>query len=343
VAEAGLIELSRASASESLARRDRTGLLAGLFVVAAVAALALPAHRGLSLVALAVCVGCYALAARVRFEFGTVFAVPTEPVFVAMWFLLPPRILPLAVLGGLLLSELPDVVRRRVPLDRLGLLVGASWFSVGPTLVVFLFAAHAPRWASVPVYVGALLAQFAFDYTSSFLLVRPVLGVAPLAYLRSVVPGFAVDGLLAPLGVLVAFATYGAPLALLLVLPVLVMFSTFAKERQHRVDHALELSAAYRGTAMLLGDVIEADDEYTGHHSRDVVELVLEVSDRLGLDPRERQRAEFAALLHDVGKVKIPPAIINKPGALDDAEWELMRTHTILGEQMLVQIGGLLG
>jgi HD-GYP domain-containing protein (c-di-GMP phosphodiesterase class II) len=343
VAEAGLIELSRASASQSLARRDRTGLLAGLFVVAAVAALALPAHRGLSLVALVVCVGCYALAARVRFEFGTVFAVPTEPVFVAMWFLLPPRILPLAVLGGLLLSELPDVVRRRVPLDRLGLLVGASWFSVGPTLVVFLFAAHAPRWASVPVYVGALLAQFAFDYTSSFLLVRPVLGVAPLAYLRSVVPGFAVDGLLAPLGVLVAFATYGAPLALLLVLPVLVMFSTFAKERQHRVDHALELSAAYRGTAMLLGDVIEADDEYTGHHSRDVVELVLEVSDRLGLDPRERQRAEFAALLHDVGKVKIPPAIINKPGALDDAEWELMRTHTILGEQMLVQIGGLLG
>jgi HD-GYP domain-containing protein (c-di-GMP phosphodiesterase class II) len=94
---------------------------------------------------------------------------------------------------------------------------------------------------------------------------------------------------------------------------------------------------------MLLGDVIEADDEYTGHHSRDVVELVVAVADGLGLDPRERQRAEFAALLHDVGKVKIPPEIINKPGALDDDEWELMRTHTILGETMLVQIGGLLG
>jgi HD-GYP domain-containing protein (c-di-GMP phosphodiesterase class II) len=121
------------------------------------------------------------------------------------------------------------------------------------------------------------------------------------------------------------------------------MFATFAKERQHRIDNALELSAAYRGTAMLLGDVIEADDEYTGHHSRDVVELVVAVADRLGLDPRERQRAEFAALLHDVGKVKIPPEIINKPGALDDDEWELMRTHTILGETMLLQIGGLLG
>jgi hypothetical protein len=94
---------------------------------------------------------------------------------------------------------------------------------------------------------------------------------------------------------------------------------------------------------MLLGDVIEADDEYTGSHSRDVVDLVVSVADRLELDARDRQRAEFAALLHDVGKVKIPAEIINKPGALDDAEWELMKTHTILGEQMLERIGGLLG
>jgi putative nucleotidyltransferase with HDIG domain len=94
---------------------------------------------------------------------------------------------------------------------------------------------------------------------------------------------------------------------------------------------------------MLLGDVIEADHEYTGNHSREVVELVLAVADRLGLDRRARQRAEFAALLHDVGKVKVPAAIIDKPGPLDDTEWAVMRTHTILGEQMLEQIGGLLG
>jgi HD-GYP domain-containing protein (c-di-GMP phosphodiesterase class II) len=48
-----------------------------------------------------------------------------------------------------------------------------------------------------------------------------------------------------------------------------------------RIDHALELSHAYRGTAFLLGDVVEADDEYTGNHSRDVVSLVLAVGDRL--------------------------------------------------------------
>src|SRR3954447_8433689 len=94
---------------------------------------------------------------------------------------------------------------------------------------------------------------------------------------------------------------------------------------------------------MLLGDVIEADDAYTGSHSRDVVDLVLAVADNLGLDPAERRRAEFAALLHDVGKVKVPAEIINKPGPLDDAEWEIMKTHTVLGEEMLDQIGGLAG
>jgi HD-GYP domain-containing protein (c-di-GMP phosphodiesterase class II) len=127
------------------------------------------------------------------------------------------------------------------------------------------------------------------------------------------------------------------------VLPVLALFSTFARERQRRIDNALELSSAYRGTAMLLGDVIEADDEYTGTHSRDVVDLVVAVADTLGLAARDRRRAEFAALLHDIGKVKIPAEIIHKPGPLDDDEWELMKTHTLIGEAMLGQIGGLLG
>ena len=339
----GLIELSRAGASEPLARRDRTGLVALAFGVVALAALALPAHRGLSWWALGVCVLCYTLATRVRFEFGGVFAVPTEPVFIAMWFLLPPRMLPLVVCSCLLLGELPAVVRRRTPVDHLALYVGSSWFAVGPAIVLFLWGTHAPRWSSVPVYVGALAMQFLFDYVSSFLPTRSVTRITPLAHLRATLPAFSVYTLLAPLGLLVAFVAYGRPWALLLVLPVLALFSTFARERQHRIDNALELSTAYRGTAMLLGDVIEADDEYTGTHSRDVVDLVVSVADKLGLEPRERQRAEFAALLHDVGKVKIPAEIINKAGPLDDAEWELMKTHTIVGEQLLERIGGLLG
>jgi HD-GYP domain-containing protein (c-di-GMP phosphodiesterase class II) len=195
----------------------------------------------------------------------------------------------------------------------------------------------------VPVYIAALGAQFLFDYVSQFLLVRPVLGISAAAQLRSVWRAFAVDAMLAPLGLLCAFSSYGRPWALLLVLPVLWLFKTFAREREQRYDKVFELSSAYRGTAMLLGDVIEADDEYTGSHSRDVVGLVRAVADRLGLDSDSHRRAEFAALLHDVGKVKIPAEIINKAGPLDEREWELMKTHTVIGEAMLGRIGGLLG
>ena len=94
---------------------------------------------------------------------------------------------------------------------------------------------------------------------------------------------------------------------------------------------------------MLLGDVVEADDAYTGSHSRDVVSLVIDVADRLGLDASERRDAEFAALLHDIGKIKVPGEIINKPGKLTDEEWEIMKTHTVEGERLLSQVGGILG
>jgi HD-GYP domain-containing protein (c-di-GMP phosphodiesterase class II) len=227
-------------------------------------------------------------------------------------------------------------------LGRLALVIVGSWHAVGPALVLFA-ATREPAWRDAPLYVAALAAQLLLDFAAAYLVSRPVLRMTLVEQLKSVAPAYAVDVLLAPLGLLVAFPAVREAWSLLLLLPVLLLFSTFARERQHRIDNALELSTAYRGTAMLLGDVIEADDAYTGSHSRDVVDLVVAVADHLGLDPRERKRAEFAALLHDVGKVKIPAAIINKDGPLDDAEWEVMKTHTILGEELLERIGGLLG
>jgi HD-GYP domain-containing protein (c-di-GMP phosphodiesterase class II) len=56
-----------------------------------------------------------------------------------------------------------------------------------------------------------------------------------------------------------------------------------------------------------------------------------------------QRMAEFTALLHDVGKLRIPTEVINKPGPLDDEERALMNTHTILGQEMLERAGGLLG
>jgi putative nucleotidyltransferase with HDIG domain len=102
----------------------------------------------------------------------------------------------------------------------------------------------------------------------------------------------------------------------------------------------LELNNAYRGTALVLGDVVEADDGYTGEHCKSVVELALAVGRRMGLDAERRRNLEFGALLHDVGKIAIPNDIINKPGKLDDEEWSIIQTHTIEGQKMLDRVGG---
>jgi putative nucleotidyltransferase with HDIG domain len=102
----------------------------------------------------------------------------------------------------------------------------------------------------------------------------------------------------------------------------------------------LELSSAYRGTALVLGDVIEADDGYTGEHCKSVVALTLELAEHLGLSAERQRNLEFAALLHDVGKIAIPKEIINKPGKLDPHEWTIVKTHTLEGQKMLDRVGG---
>ena len=67
--------------------------------------------------------------------------------------------------------------------------------------------------------------------------------------------------------------------------------------------------------------------------------LAAAFSSALGLCPADRHRLAKAALLHDVGKTKIPPAILNKPGKLDEAELKVMRTHPAHGHAMLAGRG----
>jgi HD-GYP domain-containing protein (c-di-GMP phosphodiesterase class II) len=151
-----------------------------------------------------------------------------------------------------------------------------------------------------------------------------------------------IDAVLFPVGLLAAMGASNAPLAALLVLPLVALFVVFARERDARIRQAAELSRAYRGTALVLRDVIEEDDEYTGRHTEGVVELAVEVADALAVDEETRRTTELGALLHDVGKIAVPNEIVNKPGPLSEAEWRLMRTHTIAGQRMLERVGGFL-
>jgi HD-GYP domain-containing protein (c-di-GMP phosphodiesterase class II) len=341
-----LIEQSRELAVSPLGDRDRLAslLLGGAFLAAALAlALLVGSSRSVEGWTLVLFVCSYALASRIDFEIGTGSAVPTQLVLVPMLVLLPVTYVPLCVLGGLLLGGLPDYVRGRVPVDRSLLRFVNSWHAVGPALVLILAGEPEPTARNTPIYALALGAQFVFDFASTALRDRLGLGVSPFSLLRFMVWIWAVDSALTPTAMLAALGSQRDTYLVLFSLPLIGLLAYFARERRSRIDHALELSHAYRGTALLLGDVVEADDAYTGLHSRDVVSLVLDVCDHLDLNARERRDAEFAALLHDVGKIRIPTEIINKPGKLTDEEFEVIKTHTVEGEKLLSQVGGLLG
>ena len=341
-----LIEQSRELSSSHL--RGRDGLaslaLAAGFAAAAVALVVFAgSSRDLPPWALGVVIVSYAIASRIDFEIGTGSAVPTQLVLIPMLALLPVKYVPLCVLVGLLLGGIPEYVRGQVPIDRSLLRFVNSWHAVGPALVLIAAGEPQPTPSHLPVWAAALAAQFAFDFGSTALRDSLGLGVAPLSLVRFMVWIWTVDLALTPVAILAALGCRDQPWLIAFTLPLIALLAYFARERQVRIDHALELSTAYRGTALLLGDVVEADDAYTGLHSRDVVDLVTGVCDRLRVTGADRRDAEFAALLHDVGKIKIPGEIINKPGKLTDEEFELIKTHTVEGEKLLAQIGGILG
>ena len=319
------------------------GAFAVAFMIAAVAlALLVPAERQLDPMLAAALVATYALVGRAQFVLGAGFAVPTQVVLVPMLLLLPTPTVPLLVALALVLTTFMDALRGRASSERAVSSVADAWFALAPAIVLVLGDAQTPEWGDWPVYVLAFAAQIALDSAITAARVWACLGESPRAILGELRASHRVDCLLAPVGLLAAFAAAEQPYAVLLVVPLAGLFTIFAGERAARVEQAIELSGAYRGTALLLGDVIEADDAYTGQHTQDVVELTVAVADRLGVDDDTRRAAEFGALLHDVGKVAIPNEIINKPGPLDDDEWTIMKTHTIEGQRMLERVGGML-
>ena len=289
-------------------------------------------------------VAAYALVARAEFPAGAGFAVPTQIVLVPMLLLLPTPSVPLLVALALILDDAGRRVARPVSRDRALLSVADAWFALAPAVVLILGDAQTPDWSDWPVYVAALLAS-SRSTACVFVGARVDLpGRAPArGALGELFMAHRVDAAALRRS---ACSPRSAPptsrTPCCSSLPLVGLFTIFAGERTARVEQAIELSGAYRGTALLLGDVIEADDAYTGQHTQDVVELTVAVADKLGVDDETRRAAEFGALLHDVGKVAIPNEIINKPGPLDDDEWAIMKTHTIEGQRMLETVGGLL-
>jgi putative nucleotidyltransferase with HDIG domain len=285
-----------------------------------------------------------AVASHVRFDVGAGFTVPTQAVFVPMLFALPTAAVPLLVVLGVALGMLPDVLRGRVAPSWLLTAPGNSWFALGPALVLTLAGDHSPHGELV-VLLAALAAQFTFDFTAAAVRDRLFDDEISLGeLLREAAPIYAIDVALSALGLVLAIASAAgyAEWPVVLIAPLFIVLRTFSKEREGRLEQLVELNDAYQGTALLLGDMVEADDSYTGEHSKSVVRLALDVAKEMGLGTAMARNVEFGALLHDVGKIAVPKEIINKPGKLTDREWEIVKTHTIEGQKMLEKIGGVM-
>jgi putative nucleotidyltransferase with HDIG domain len=108
-----------------------------------------------------------------------------------------------------------------------------------------------------------------------------------------------------------------------------------------QLEHTESVQRLYRETLASLANALEEKDAYTHDHTQEVVALALDVGRALRLDDEELDLLELGALFHDIGKIRIPESILNKPGPLDDAEWGIMRSHTIAGEAILAPITSL--
>jgi putative nucleotidyltransferase with HDIG domain len=275
---------------------------------------------------------------RVQFDTPLGFTVPTQLAFVPLVFAAPAAIVPIAVVASFMIALLPDVIKGELPPIRLLNATCNSWFALGPVAVLAI--AHTrPEDAGPLVLIAALLAQFLVDSAAAAVRFAITREASVVSILRSNWV-YGIDAALSAPALLAAESIHRTPLAALAMVPLLGLMSLFAHERRRRLEGMIELSNAYRGTALALGDVIEADDGYTGQHCKSVVALTLELAGHLKLSAERRRNLEFGALLHDVGKIAIPKEIINKPGKLDPHEWTIVKTHTVEGQKMLDRVGG---
>lgn len=102
------------------------------------------------------------------------------------------------------------------------------------------------------------------------------------------------------------------------------------------------LEDTYLQTVTALATAMDAKDSYTADHADTLVDLALAVGREMGLSPEDLTQVQYGAVLHDIGKIGVPEAILNKPGRLTDEEFAAIALHTVTGESILAKIDYLL-
>jgi len=99
-----------------------------------------------------------------------------------------------------------------------------------------------------------------------------------------------------------------------------------------------EVRRRHLATIAALSRSMEAKDYYTGGHTERVADVAVAIGRRLGYEGADLDAVEVGALLHDIGKIGIPEAVLHKPGPLDEDEWALMKKHPVISDYILSEV-----
>jgi putative nucleotidyltransferase with HDIG domain len=106
----------------------------------------------------------------------------------------------------------------------------------------------------------------------------------------------------------------------------------------HRAELFAQLERSYLQTVLSLANTVDAKDNYTADHAERLAQMALAVGRALGMDARELEALRYGAILHDIGKIGVPDAILQKPAELDADEWAQIRRHPELGARILAPV-----
>ena len=197
--------------------------------------------------------------------------------------------------------------------------------------------------ARQPARQGLPLAQFAGDKAE----LLPAL--SPAASLRELISHWwhanqlwiAWTLLVVPLVLELIYGSFLLPYFVLTPVSILATYLIYRSARarlQSKTNEVEALSQLHLATAEALATAIDAKDQTTHCHVRRVQIYAAGMGEVFGLGPHEIAALKAGALLHDVGKLAVPPHILNKPGPLTHAEFEKMKIHTVVGAQILGRV-----
>lgn len=113
------------------------------------------------------------------------------------------------------------------------------------------------------------------------------------------------------------------------------MARTIQQQKTSLHSYAAELETSYNDMVRILAAALDARDNYTYGHSARVARLALGLADKLALDTEAKKELELGCLLHDIGKIHVPDAVLNKQGKLDQDEYSMLTQHPLLGSEIL--------